>query len=80
MLKCPKCFNPEAKRLIACDVAKDVVCDTCHPDHSSKGMNLGVVVKDAYGMSQTQAMSIESRIIDKNNKVINRTTGKPVRL
>ena len=80
MLNCPKCFNKEATQLIACDIAKDVVCNLCHPDHNRKKDSLGVIVKDKYGMTLGQISNIESRVIGKDNKVVNRVTGKPARL
>lgn len=81
MLECPNdpCFNKEAKRLIACDIVKKVVCDKCHPDHAKSKSNFGVVVHTD-GISETKKREIENRMISHDGKVINRTSGKPARL
>lgn len=80
MFKCDVCFNNEAKKLIACDVAKKVVCEKCHPEHSGGKLNLGVITKDLNGMSDVRKREIENRTITPSGKVINRVTGRPAQL
>lgn len=78
MLECLNvgCFNKEAKRLIACDIAKKVVCDKCHPEHSNSSKGLGVITKDLDGMTSGKKWEIENRTISKDGKIINRLTGQ----
>lgn len=78
MLDCPNigCWNKEARQLIACDVAKKVVCDKCHPEHSRNSLG-GVIVKDQYGLTAGKISEIENRSISKDGKVKNVLTDKP---
>lgn len=80
MFKCDACFNKEAKRLIICDIARKLVCDKCHPEHSGNNSGVGIISKDLDGMTSGKKAEIENRKISADGKVINRATGRPAQL